>query len=250
MSDEIDRRQALADKIRGDHMRTTRRGKSIALIIVACAVIASAVALIALRENWISSPSIAVPQHATEDFGFTAPLSGTAADVVEVSVYESYVCSSCQAFHTESDAWLTEQLSAGTISVTYYPVTLVVDPNTADAGERTANAATCVADEAGVSAFISMRTLLLTHSPADGSGLTDDQLIAYATEAGAPGAQACIEDLVFVPWLTQARDAGAADEVHTLPTVRVDGLNVVKTQDGVELMPGPTQLAIAIEAVK
>lgn len=237
----------MADKIRGDHRRSMRRGKLTALLIVTCTVIVGVVALLALRNTWIDSGSVAVPRNADASFGFTATPSDPSTDIVAVSVYEGYVCSSCETFHTQSDAWLTEQLNMGTISVTYYPVTLAIDGNT---GERAANAATCVADEAGISAFLDMRALLLTHRAAAGTEPSDQQLIDYAIEAGAPDARGCVEQLTFVPWLTEARDAGVASDIHTLPTVRVEGLNVVKSQDGVELMPGPEQLAIAIEAVK
>ena len=68
--------------------------------------------------------------------------------------------------------------------------------------------------------------LLFENQPAEGcAGLTDDQLIEYAVQAGADedAVRGPIEDRKFHQWVVNATDQMSKDGVNGTPTVLIDG---------------------------
>lgn len=258
MSDGAAQRQALADKIRGEHARSSRRRRNTAITLTLVGLLVGAAVMV-----WLSvqpppdDGSVAEPANASAGYGFTlTPQLAGGADVppestTPVSIYEDYLCPSCKIFHDETGNWLTEQVVAGNISVTYHPFTFLLTQSTDEYAQRAANAAVCVADHAGVPAYVTMHGLLLTNQPAQGgAGLTDEQLIEFATQAGADDISSCVADRTFEPWVEKALEAGIAADVSSTPTIRVAGLNVVRSHDGQESMPGVEELQFALETVR
>ncbi len=257
MSDGNAQRQALADKIRQNHQRKARRRRSVATVLIVLIVVV-ALALLGWRQLRASEEDtgIAVPENATDDYGFTLTpeLAGSEAvgtTPVDVQIFEDFLCPSCKAFHDESGPSLAEQVASGTVSITYPPVTFLLEASPAAYAPRAANAAVCVADDAGVAAYAAMHDLLLQNQPAEGgAGLSDDQLIAFATQAGAGDVTDCVADRTFTPWVERALEEGRAADVTTTPTVRIGGMNVVRSDNGTESIPGPEELQFAIEAAQ
>ena len=89
------------------------------------------------------------------------------------------------------------------------------------------NAAAVVASTAGPDALQQFHDLLYAHQPDEqtGSGLTDDQLISYAEQAGASGdaVESGIRDQRYGGWVERATDQASKDGVTGTPTVFVDG---------------------------
>ncbi|MBM9462531.1 thioredoxin domain-containing protein [Aeromicrobium sp. YIM 150415] len=257
MSDGNAQRQALADKIRQNHQRKARRRRSVATVLIVLIVVV-ALALLGWRQLRASEEDtgIAVPENATDDYGFTLTpeLAGSEAvgtTPVDVQIFEDFLCPSCKAFHDESGPFLAEQVANGTVSITYHPFTFLLEASTDEYAQRAANAAVCVADDAGVAAYAAMHDLLLQNQPAEGgAGLSDDQLIAFATQAGAGDVTDCVADRTFTPWVERALEEGRAADVTTTPTVRIGGMNVVRSDNGTESIPGPEELQFAIEAAQ
>jgi protein-disulfide isomerase len=91
---------------------------------------------------------------------------------------------------------------------------------------RALNAAGAVLNAAGPDAFQKFHDLLYADQPAEGgAGLTDEQLVAYAGQAGATGSevQAQIHDLTYGDWVKKLTDQASKDGVTGTPTVFVDG---------------------------
>ena len=259
MTEGAAQRQALADRIRGDHARRSRRRRSIATVLIVLVVLAALATLgwLQLRQSGDEDGDIAVPEHASDDYGFTlTPELAGGADPgdtvpVDVQVFEDFLCPSCTAVHAESGAYLAEQVAAGAISVTYQPFTFLLEASTDEYAQRAANAAVCVADDAGVVAYAAMHDLLLQNQPAEGGpGLTDEQLLGLAEQAGAGDIAECVEERTFAPWVERALEVGRAADVTTTPTVRINGMNIVRSVDGAESIPGPEELQFAIEAAR
>ena len=85
---------------------------------------------------------------------------------------------------------------------------LVTTPSSASLGRRLGN------------------ELIFAHQPAEGGpGLTDEELIALASEAGADGddVAAGIRDLRFGDWVAEATDRASQDGLTGTPWVLVDG---------------------------
>lgn len=260
MSDGAQQRQELADKIRQSHLQSSRKLKIGSLLLVSFGVIACLFALYWFQLGSAGEASGAVvPDNATEDYGFeltqaifdgedpdAAPVEGTP----RVQVYEDFLCESCKVFHEETGGFLTEQVSSGAITLSYHPFAFLLTQSTDEYSQRATNAAVCVADEAGVMAYATMHDLLLEHQPAEGGpGLTDEELIEFASEAGADNVADCIEDREFTPWIEEAMQAGLDAGVKETPTVRVDGLSVIKSGDGGTTMPGEAELEYAIRTL-
>lgn len=258
MGVEAGQRQQLAENIRRKHRNDSQRQRIVLTIIVIVGVLASAGFLVwnQLRPN-LEAVDVATPQNATDDYGFalesaTSETSAESASApIEIKLYEDFLCPSCKIFLEESGDYLKEQLAEGNISITYYPIAFLVNASSDEYSQRASNAAVCVADQAGVTAYAAMHNLLMQNQPAQGGeGLTDQQLIDFATEAGAGDITECIENRTFEPWLEQALAEAKRVDVTGTPTVRVDGVNVVRSEDGAETIPGPEELAFAVEALQ
>lgn len=259
MNEVTEHSRALADKIRADHRHSSRKQRIRGGIIVVLGVLICLGVLLWLQIR--PDPDAAkVPEHATEDYGFTLTPAllrdeadteeGESDELIPVSLYEDFLCDSCKIFHEESGPYLQQLIEDETISLTYYPFTFLVNDSTDEYAQRAANAAVCVADNAGVAAYANMHALLFENQPVrGGDGLSDETLIEYAQEAGADNVSDCITERVFDEWVEEALSAGMKADVTTTPTVRVGGLNVVKMIDGKETMPGPDEISVAITEV-
>lgn len=257
MNDRSAQRQALANEIRQGHLARARRRRLVTSVVVIVAALAAVAVVAWLQFRPDDEPAqVSVPEHATDDYGFTltpelANATTPHAEPVEVKVFEDFLCPSCKVFHEQSSAFLAEQVAAGEISVTYHPFAFLLEASTDEYAQRAANAAVCVADDAGVVAYAAMHDLLLEHQPAEGGpGLSDDELIDLAGQAGASDIADCVADRRFTPWVEEALEAGRAADVGTTPTIRVGGSNVVRSEDGAESIPGPEELRVAIEAAR
>ena len=95
-----------------------------------------------------------------------------------------------------------------------------------DYSTRALNAAAAVVDTAGPDAYQKFHDLLFANQPPEGgSGLTNDQLVEYAGQAGATGSavQADILELTYGDWVKTVTDQASKDGVTGTPTVIVDG---------------------------
>ena len=252
MQDGTSDREALAARIRHEHRHGDPRRRALAWvvgIIVVAVVAVVGVTVAQLLPSGEDPDAIATPQHATEAHGFLLAPPDAAATPVAVTLYEDFLCESCRAFHAESGTYLAEQVAAGAISVEYRPIVFLVSATTDEYAQRAANAAVCVADAAGVPAYVTMHGLLLAEQPAHGGpGLSDERLLELAAQAGATGIEDCVADRTFEPWLDAAIDEALAADVSVTPTVRIGDVNVVRLSDGRETVPGPAELQYAIDA--
>lgn len=249
MHDDADDRRAVAARIRHDHVHGRARRRLVtSLVIVAVVAVAVAGVIWFQLQPHDDDSDIAAPSSATDEHGFLLEPAEPDADPVEVVLYEDFLCESCSVFHEQSGEFLAAQLEEGRITLEYRPVAFLLTASTDEYTQRATNAAVCVGDEAGADAYAVMHRLLMENQPEQGGpGLTDEQLIGFAAEAGAADAAECITDRAFGAWVEEALHASLEADVRVTPTVRVNGLNIVRTSDGEESMPGPDELQFAIE---
>jgi protein-disulfide isomerase len=91
---------------------------------------------------------------------------------------------------------------------------------------RALNAAAAVVAAGGPTAFQKFHDLLFANQPPEsGSGLTDDQLVQYATQAGVTGTsvEQAVKNLTYGDWVKQSTDQASKDGVTATPTVKVAG---------------------------
>lgn len=140
---------------------------------------------------------------------------------VAVDVYEDYLCPQCERFENRYGDELTTALNEGEVSVRFHHVA-ILDTLTEPPGysTRAANAALCVAG-AAPSAWPAFHDRLFAEQPAEGgAGLTDEQLLAFATEAGAP------------PSVAECLAAGQNAEAVAAETRAAAGDPAVQTAEG------------------
>jgi protein-disulfide isomerase len=145
---------------------------------------------------------------------------------VTVDLYEDLQCPNCQAFEAAGGQTLAQLVAAGTVQLHYHPMAFLDSSANQRYSTRSLNAAAAVLSAAGPDAFQRFHDLLYAHQPPEsGPGLTDDQLVGYAQQAGATGTQVEqeIRDLTFGDWVAASTDQASKDGVTGTPTVFVDG---------------------------
>lgn len=145
-----------------------------------------------------------------------------------IQVYADYMCSHCKNFE-DTFAEDIKKINTGDVAkVEYIPVAIMdrVSPD-GSYSTRAANAAYCVADEnpAGVETY-TKTIFALQPTNANPTFPTNDDLIEIATEAGAPNAAECINNLTYeniVKMNTRAMPANPETGQRGTPTLTLDG---------------------------
>ena len=170
---------------------------------------------------------------------------GQADAPVTVDMDEDFQCPVCAQFEATNGDTLEQLVSSGDVRLVYHPIAFLDRASTTEYSTRAINPAGAVLDSAGTDAFRQFHDLLFADQPAEGSaGLTDDQLVDYATQAGATGEEVAtaIHDRAFEDWTKQVTDASSQAGVTGTPTVLVDGEKVDDLS--------PAGLTAAVDAAK
>lgn len=166
---------------------------------------------------------------ATEPTGVTDTYSvviGEDSAPKTVTVYEDFQCPICHEFEQATQDKLRAAVDDGRIKLDYRMVAFLDGASTTNYSSRALNAAAVVLDTSGEDVFLKFHDLLYANQPAEGSaGLSDDELIAYAVQAGADEAaiRAGIQNQDFSQWVINATDQMSRDGVKGTPTVVIDG---------------------------
>jgi len=157
------------------------------------------------------------------------------SDVIDIQLYVDYLCPFCNEFEKTNGDQIEAWLERGAATVEIHPISILnANSMGTQYSTRSANAAACVANYAPDS-YWAVNTALFANQPEDRTaGLTDKELVAIVTDAGAAPADDitnCIEDQTFKSWVQaatlRALDGtvpGSEAVVKGTPTVVVDGL--------------------------
>jgi protein-disulfide isomerase len=201
-----------------------RRRRTILVAVTAAVLVAVAVVVVIVIQSsrTATSADAAVPGNTVD--GGNVIVVGSADAPVTVDLYEDFQCPNCKTFEDESGSTLAQLVADGTVQAHYHGMAFLDTSANDDYSTRALNAAAAVVDTAGPDAFQEFHDLLFANQPDEGgSGLTDDQLVDYATQAGASGAEQDIRDLTYGDWVKQVTDQTSKDGVTGTPTVFVDG---------------------------
>ena len=229
-----------AAEMRAQAARSEARRRTLVVVSVVLAVIVAAVgATIVVRtasHDKAAQAAASTPSNLT-DGGIVV---GQAAAPVTITVYEDFQCPACKSFEdanaTQIDGWV----KAGTVKVTYRPVSILDRYSSTEYSTRALNAAAAVVD-ASPAAFPAFHKLLFANQPAENSaGLTDGQLVDFATQAGADAnaVRTALAKRSFDPWVTTVTDAFSKAGYTGTPTVLVNGEKLTDWS--------PTALAAAV----
>jgi protein-disulfide isomerase len=205
-----------------------RRRRTLVGGIVAAVLLVVAVVVVIGVQNSRTATATAANAAApanTVDSGQVIVVGSTDAPVT-IDLYEDFQCPVCKSFEDSAGGTLASLVADGTVQLHYHGMAFLDTSANDQYSTRALNAAAVVLDTAGSEAFQSFHDLLYVNQPDEGgSGLTDDQLITYAEQAGAGGetVEQDIRDLTYGDWVEQITDQASKDGVTGTPTVFVDG---------------------------
>lgn len=185
---------------------------------------------IRIGEGLAAQTTIGLPDGATPRPAATNP-----PEVVDIRIYYDYLCQNCGTFIERNGDLIRSLVEEGGATVEFHPIAVLT---TQSAGTqyslRAANAAACVA-EYSPNDFFDFTLALLSDQPAEGSpGLTDDEMLDRAQQAGVGSIariKTCLEKRTFVDWVRAATDRALAGpipdsdvaSISATPTIIVDG---------------------------
>jgi protein-disulfide isomerase len=212
-------------------------------MVAAVVVLVALVVVIAVQSHRTTpSADAAVPANTVDG---TVIAVGSADAPVTVDLYEDFQCPNCKAFEDATGPTLAQLIANGTVQAHVHGMAFLDTSANDRYSTRALNAAAAVVDAAGPDAFETFHDLLFAHQPAEGgSGLTDDQLVDYAAQAGAgtPAVEQAIRNLTYGDWVTQVTDQASKDGVTGTPTFLVAGKELADLS--------PDGLTAAVEAAQ
>lgn len=205
--------------------RTERKRQMVVAgsIVAVLLVVVGVVFYLSSREDTTGETPEVAPGDATPDYGLVV---GAADAPTELVIYEDPQCPNCAALEAEVGDDLAAAVEAGDVRVEYRIVSFLDHASTNDYSSRAANALVAAYDVAGPEVFVALHeTLFAEQTSEGGAGHEDDQLVAYAVEAGADEDEIrpLIEDQAYAQWVENATDAMSQNGVNGTPTVFVDG---------------------------
>ena len=246
-------RQAARDRIaakraaeqEAERLRSRKRTQLIAGVTVAAVVVAALLVAVLVQSARTDTDDAVAPANTAAGTARTGFAVGPADAPVTVDVYEDYLCPACRAFEEDAAETLDQLVAAGEVQVRYRPVAILDRLSDDEYSTRSASAAAVVADVAGVDAFRSFSASLFDRQPAEGGpGLSDDELVELAAQAGADGEEVAtrIRERRFGDWVAAATDRASRDGLTGTPWILVDG----------EPLPAPPAQALtdAVEAAR
>ncbi|OII41252.1 thioredoxin domain-containing protein [Plantibacter sp. MMLR14_011] len=158
-----------------------------------------------------------------------------AADGVEISVYQDFLCPYCGQFETTNAEQVKGWLEAGAATYTVHPLATLSNLSLGTQYSlRASNAAACVA-EYSPNDFFSFNTALFENQPKENTeGLTDAELKSIAKgviSGGEKKINACIDDGTYKSWVKDSTDRARSGplpgtdvkKVEGTPTILVNG---------------------------
>jgi protein-disulfide isomerase len=206
--------------------KAQRRKRTVTSAVVAgVAVLVALVVVIVVQTHRTSvSAHAAVPANTT-DSGNVVTVGQPSAPMT-IDLYFDYQCPNCKTFEDKNGATIDQLISSGKAKVRYHGMAFLDTAKNNQYSTRALDAAAAVVNAAGPDAFQKFHDALYANQPAEGgSGLTDQQLIQYAAQAGASGAtvEKQINDLAYGDWVKRVTDQASKDGVTGTPTVLING---------------------------
>jgi protein-disulfide isomerase len=138
-----------------------------------------------------------------------------------VDTYVDFMCPACGSFEAQYGETLQDAASNDEITLKIHPVAILnhLSQGT-DYSSRAGGAMYCVAAEAPDAALDFFNSLFANQPQEATAGLTDEEISAFAEQAGAGAAAECIADGTYMDYVD---DQTKASDIASTPTVELDG---------------------------
>jgi protein-disulfide isomerase len=153
----------------------------------------------------------------------------TVAGVPVLEIWEDFQCPACEAVETAAGASIQALADQGKIQLVYRPTTFLDKNLGNDSSQRAVAAWGCAIDAGKLAEY---HNVIYKNPPkTEGDGFTDEQLIAFAGDAGITGADLttftkCFTDRTYVPWADNSASVFYASSISGTPFVLLNGVEV------------------------
>ncbi|WP_018178631.1 DsbA family protein [Jongsikchunia kroppenstedtii] len=224
--------------------RRTRRLQiaATAAIIVVAAVLAVVIVVVANNDKNDKKQSTVAGGTGTSAAGRSATDApavpdgairvGSATPKVVLTAIEDFQCPVCQRFESTFGPTLAKIRAMPDVAIDYHPIAFLDQMSNGNRySTRAAAASRCVADASqadGYAAWLKFHQTLFANQPAEGGhGMTDEQLIGYARQSGAPASVTdCITSGKYDSWAQTQTRAVLDSGITGTPTVKLNGKTV------------------------
>ena len=224
-----ERREAQREALRKQRQAELKRQRTVRTVVIAAItivalVLATGIGFLIYRAMQPEGPA-ATPEGMSAEQPYLALGAPEDSGKPVLEIHLDFMCPFCGQFEELNGEDIDEMITNEEATVQLVP-RRGLDPQstTGDYSSRAANALVCVweDDPANATAF---QQLMFANQPAEGSaGLDDDQIWAYAQEAGASDeVRSCITSKTYQPWVRQVADPYGAENGGGTPYVEIDG---------------------------
>jgi len=166
--------------------------------------------------------SAATPSSVEKSEGYGIVFNKELTNVPKVDIWEDFQCPVCRNFEAVVGNYLSQLVRENKAKVVYHPLSFIGPESV-----RAANASACAAEE---SKFEEFHTLLYsTQSSTENSGLwSNDNLVGLGATIGlkSDSFKNCVNDGGFLGWVNNIAADGAKKNVNSTPTVFVNGKEI------------------------
>ena len=230
------RNAANADERRRERM-VRIIGAVTVLVVVAGIIGIAVVARNSSTENAATLPSAdpnaAAPTGtlaADDAHAFGVPYgTATAADVPVLAIWEDFQCPACKAVEQANGTGIESLAESGKVQLIWRPTTFLDRNLGNDASTRAAAAWGCAVDAGKAKEY---HNVVFANQPEqEGTGYTDEQLLAFAGEAGITGADLetftqCVADRTYFGWAANSTQVFYDSNVAGTPYATLNGVEV------------------------
>jgi protein-disulfide isomerase len=220
------RAKAAALRAEQARLEARRRGIQItaAIAAVMVAVLSVGVLVLYLQDEQEREEAAVTPTRLTDG----QVQIGKASAPVTIRIYEDFYCPLCGEFERANSEQISDWIEDGTVKVQYHTLAIMDHVSPDSYSTRSAAAGAAVWDTTNSTVWRKFHDKLFEKEvqPEEGyAGLTDQQLIDYAIEAGAKADQIkpAITDQKFGTWVEKVTDQSSKDKVTGTPTALVNG---------------------------
>ena len=163
-------------------------------------VVALVVALVVWMNNAATDPGTP-PSGAGIDQETGAIAVGEGSQTLDT--YIDFMCPICGQFETTYGPEITDLIDAGTITLNIHPISILDRYSQGtEYSTRAANAMYCVAEADPDAAYPFMQEMFEKQPAEQSTGLTDDEILAIASDVGVTGIDSCVTDRTFGDYVT------------------------------------------------
>jgi protein-disulfide isomerase len=173
-------------------------------------------------------PATVLP--ADDERAFAVPYPGTAtADAPVLEIWEDFQCPACGAVEKANGAGIESLADDGTIQLIWRPTTFLDRNLGNDASARATAAWGCAIDAGKAKEY--HNAVFANQPEQEGAGYTDEQLLAFAGDAGITGADLdtftkCVADATYLGWAANSTDVFYTSNIQGTPLAKLNGVEI------------------------